>query len=391
MRVLIVGAGIAGLTLALELGRGSFDVTLIERAPCLRSEGYMIDFFGPGFDIAKRIGLLPDLSEAHYPIDDILFVDDRGRVQADLPYVRLRESVFRGRHFNFMRGDLERVLYEHLGAAVVVRFGVSPTAIERQSGAAFVSFSDGRRETFDLVVGTDGVHSRVRALVFDPAEVNQRYLGCHTAAYVIPRSVAGLSPNAFVSMSGPGLTVAAYPIRGNRTATFFVHRAEEPLGDRSTAACRRELESIFRGAGWIAADLLDAFPADGEAVYFDDVAQIEMTRWRVDNVALVGDACGCVSLVAGQGASMAVTGGYILAQELARNPADIPSALARYEMRVRPEVEKRQRSGRRTAGWFVPRTRLGAKVRDRIMHAAIRTPLARRLANPLGAGTILLD
>lgn len=68
MRVIIVGAGLAGLTLALCLGRAGHQVRLLERSPSLREEGYMIDFFGSGYDVAERLGLLPTLEEIHYPI-----------------------------------------------------------------------------------------------------------------------------------------------------------------------------------------------------------------------------------------------------------------------------------------------------------------------------------
>jgi 2-polyprenyl-6-methoxyphenol hydroxylase-like FAD-dependent oxidoreductase len=98
-----------------------------------------------------------------------------------------------------------------------------------------------------------------------------------------------------------------------------------------------------------------------------------MPAWSIGRVVLVGDACGCVSLVAGQGASLAVTGAYILAEELGAAQGDTAAALARYEGRLRPTVEKRQIAGRRLARWFVPDGRTRLVVRDAAMRIATNT------------------
>jgi 2-polyprenyl-6-methoxyphenol hydroxylase-like FAD-dependent oxidoreductase len=112
MRVLISGAGIAGPSLAWCLERLGHQPVVVERAPQLRDEGYMMDFFGSGYDAAERLDLLPDLASIHYPIDRFVFVNGRGRERLSLAYPVLRRRLFNDRHFNFMRGDLERVLYE---------------------------------------------------------------------------------------------------------------------------------------------------------------------------------------------------------------------------------------------------------------------------------------
>src|SRR4051812_44696013 len=103
MKILIVGAGIAGLTLAERLQRLDHEVELVEVAPHLRAGGYMIDFFGPGHDVAERMGLLPALSAIHYPFSRLSFVDPDGHELWGLDYARTRQLWFGGRHFNFLR------------------------------------------------------------------------------------------------------------------------------------------------------------------------------------------------------------------------------------------------------------------------------------------------
>jgi len=390
MHVLIVGAGIAGLTTALELRRAGCDVTVLERQPEIPPDGYMIDFLGPGYDVAERIGLLTSLEQVHRPMARFVLIDGAGQVGADIPYTRLRHQLFRDRHLNMMRGDLARVLGDRLDPAAAIRFGTWPTALDPEGDRITVKLNKGPHISCDLLVGADGVRSAVRALAFLASETSVIRLGCRTAAYVIPRPLAQLEPEAFVSMSAPGLTAAAYPLGHDRTATFFLHRADGDLQDRSPQACRQDLEASYRGRGWILDALLDGFPDDGN-VYFDDVVQIAAPRWHEGRVVLVGDAAWCVSLLAGQGASLAMYGGYVLAQEVSRSGGDLARALERYEARLRPLIARSQQTGRRARSWFLPKTRWGQRMRDPMTNLIMRTPAARLLGRMMGAAQAPLD
>jgi len=95
----------------------------------------------------------------------------------------------------------------------------------------------------------------------------------------------------------------------------------------------------------------------------DTVDQIEMPKWTDNRVVLIGDAAHCASIVEGQGASLAITGAYVLAQELARS-SSVPRALQLYEHRMRPSVHRRQRAGRRLSRWFVPGNHWSLELRN---------------------------
>jgi 2-polyprenyl-6-methoxyphenol hydroxylase-like FAD-dependent oxidoreductase len=395
MHALIVGAGVAGLTAALQLRRAGWNVTIMERQPAIPSGGYMVDFFGPGYDVAERLGLLPELEKIHYPIGHLQFVDGRSHVDADLPYPKIRHLVFRDRHLNFMRGDLVRVLSQQIGGDVDLRFGTWPIAlypvgVYADGEPLTVEASRGPSVSCDLLIGADGAHSAVRDLAFLGGETSIVRLGCHTAAYVIDKPIPGLAEDAFVSMSARDISAAAYPIREGRTATLFLHRAPAAPRARSPEECRQELESVYRGEGWILDRLLDAFPDDGD-VFFDDVVQIELLRWSDGPVVLLGDAAWCVSLLAGQGASLAMYGGYVLAQELSRSGGDVRDALVRYEARLRPLVARRQRAGRRARSWFLPKTRWGRRMRDRFTDFVVKTPAAGVVGRFMGGARAPLD
>jgi 2-polyprenyl-6-methoxyphenol hydroxylase-like FAD-dependent oxidoreductase len=377
MKAVICGGGIAGLALAWWLERLGWDVLVVERAPTLRDEGYMIDFFGSGYDVADLMGLLPRLQELSYPVDEVRYVRPDGSKVSSISYRASRERLG-GRLLPLMRGDLEHALADALaGTGVEIRFGCTVEAVGQPAGRVEVSLSDGTEHTVDLLVGADGIHSRVRALTFGPEQAFLHHLGYHTAAYVFsdPQLYERLG-DRLALLTEPGRQAGFYALRGGRIASFLVHRRTDPTlpVDR-----RAEVRETYAGMGWIVDDALASCPSP-PALYYDQVAQIVMPRWSTGRVVLVGDAAGAVSLLAGQGASMAMAGGCLLADALAANGADVQAALAAYETRLRPHLENMQRAGRRTAEWIAPTTRWRIAVRDTTLRVAALPGLSRILA-----------
>jgi 2-polyprenyl-6-methoxyphenol hydroxylase-like FAD-dependent oxidoreductase len=365
MRVLVVGAGLAGLTLALCVERNGHEAVVLERTPDLRGAGYMIDFFGSGYDAVERLGLLGELGAIHYPIARLSFLTRDGSTRFHVSYETMRQ-LLGGRHFNFMRGDLERVLFDNL-RHTRVRFGATIDSFAQHDDGIEVTLSDGSKERAELLVGADGIHSRVRGLAFGEEKEFVRQLGYHTAAFVFDdRDIQAEIGNAFATLTVPGRQVALYPIRGGKVATFWVHTSAAAISNASAGAAAKELREVYGDLGWLIPKVLDR-SAESRNTYLDTVAQVIMPRWSVGRVVLLGDACYCVSLLAGQGASMAVGGAYVLADEIERSRADIPAALARYEQRLRPAIVKKQRAGRNIARWFVPENGFRLAVRDAVM------------------------
>jgi 2-polyprenyl-6-methoxyphenol hydroxylase-like FAD-dependent oxidoreductase len=179
MHVLISGAGIAGLTLAYCLERRGIESTVIEKSPALRTEGYMIDFFGSGYDAAEQLDLLPDLGKIHYEIARLSFLNGAGREKYSFAYSEVRK-LFDGRHFNFMRGDLGRVLHSKLRDRAEIRFGLEIEAVDQTGAGCVAVLSDGARIDASVIVGADGIHSRVRTLCFGPESQFLRYLDLNT-------------------------------------------------------------------------------------------------------------------------------------------------------------------------------------------------------------------
>lgn len=374
MRAVVCGAGIAGLATTRLLADEGWDVDLVERAPSLRSGGYMMDFFGPGYEAAEAMGLLPRLRAKAYAVDEVTYVDRRGRTTARLDYTRMRAALD-GRLISLLRGDLEEVLHEGLDARRVThRFGATIDDVAAGPGEVRVTLSDGTALAVDLLVGADGIHSRVRQLVFGPDESFLHFLGLHTAAYLVDdRHLHARLAGRFLLTDTIDHAVGLYGLRDARVAVFAVHRAAEPT---TPADPRKTLRRRYRDLGPVVARVLEQCPASPD-LYYDQVAQVRMPAWVTGRTVLVGDACQAVSLLAGQGASLAVAGAHVLGTELGAGPT-VPAALERYQERMRPVVLGSQEAGRRTAEWFLPTSRRRLWLR-RLALLAMRVPGPDRL------------
>jgi len=184
--VLISGGGIAGLTMGILLQKAGWNPVIVERDPTLRTEGYMMDFWGTGWDVAERIGILDDIRAIHYPIDHLQYVDRDGRPFVSTPIERVRRAL-NGQYIYLRRSDLEKILFNRASTlGIEVHFGTSIQAINEGSHQIEAKFVDGSSSTFCFICGADGVHSRVRELVFGPENQFTRFLGYYVAAFHLP-------------------------------------------------------------------------------------------------------------------------------------------------------------------------------------------------------------
>jgi 2-polyprenyl-6-methoxyphenol hydroxylase-like FAD-dependent oxidoreductase len=171
----------------------------------------------------------------------------------------------------------------------------------------------------------------------------------------------------YLSYSVPGRQVARFAMRNDQSMFLFVFAAPHatPLVLHNPAAQKAALRREFGAAGWECPQILAALDRC-EDFYFDHVSQIHMPRWHHGRVVLVGDAAFAPSLLAGQGAALAMTAAYVLAGELARADGTPEPAFARYEALVRSFIDDKQRAARRFAGSFAPKTALGLFLRNQV-------------------------
>lgn len=256
-----------------------------------------------------------------------------------------------GRTLSLLRQDLEPTLHEAFGARTSIRFGTTADAVEERPESVRVTLSDGTTQTADLLIGADGLHSRIRRHCFGPEEAFLRDLGYQTAAYVLDDAeLAAELGDGLHMVEAPGRQVSAAP-RVDQVAATFTHRV--PEGSPLPTDVAGKLGRLYGRLGGFVPRLLAARPGP-HGIYRDRVAQVEMPGWTTGRVALIGDACHAMSLLTGQGSAMALASAEALAQSLRRND-QVSETLAEYDRTRRPMTTQAQREGREFAEDFIPR------------------------------------
>jgi 2-polyprenyl-6-methoxyphenol hydroxylase-like FAD-dependent oxidoreductase len=363
MKIAINGAGIAGPTLAYWLKQSGHEVLLVEQAPQLRRSGYVVDFWGVGYDITEKMGLLPQIGELGYQVQEVRFVDRQGRKRGGFSTGVFRRMT-NGRFTSLRRSDLSATIYHALDGKVETIFGDSIASIEEEDHCLRVGFEHAAPREVDLVFGADGLHSRVRQLAFGPEAAFELPLGYYVAAF----EVAGYRPRdelVYISYGVPGRQVSRFSMRDDKTLFLFVFTDEYLPGGRpsSEQECKSALKNAFAGVGWECPQILAAME-DVSGIYFDCVSQIRMERWTKGRVALLGDAAACVSLLAGEGTGLAMTEAYVLAGEFHAARGDHAAAFARYEERMIPFLKHKQEGATKFASAFAPQSDLGITLRN---------------------------
>ena len=384
MKAIVVGAGIAGLVAARQLGLAGWDVELVEKSSGPRPDGYMMDFFGPGLEAAERIGLYHRLAAVAYQVEAVDYVDGKGRRTCSLDYNQFARLAG-GKILSLLRPDMER-------AALAALDDVAPERVRISYGAQVSrvwSDYDGVRVTLeglpevplaaDVLVGADGIHSTVRAQLFGPEDEYLRTLGMRAAAFTVAGPLLDERfSNRFVLTDSIDRTAGLYKLRTGDVAALLAYRdSTAAAAGRGSGSIRERLRREFHGLSAAVDRVLEACP---EHVYDDVVAQIILPGWQKERTILLGDASGAVSLLAGQGASLAIAGAALLGDFLGpvASADGISPALAGFEERWKPVVEDAQAAGRRAASSFLPRNKAQRLLRRWVVRAT-RVPGIDRL------------
>jgi 2-polyprenyl-6-methoxyphenol hydroxylase-like FAD-dependent oxidoreductase len=366
MKIIINGIGVAGPALAYWLTKSGHDVVLVEKSASLRAGGYIIDFWGLGYDIVEKMGLIPEIRGLGYQMREVRFVDAQGVKRGGFN-VDVFGRMTNNRFTSLRRSDVSATIYHAISGRIETILGDSVAAIDEYDDGVHVSFDHAPPRDADLVIGADGLHSRVRQRVFGAESDFAVSLDYHVAAF----EVDGYGPRddlVYVSHSVPGRQISRFSMRDDKTLFLFVFRNEY----MSSGAPKAIITNAFAGAGWEWPQIESELERTND-LYFDTVSQIRMEHWTKGRVALVGDAAACVSLMAGEGTGLAIAEAYVLAGELHACQGDFAKAFVRYEQRLMPFLKKKQASAAKFAATFAPRTSFGIRFRDAVTKL-IRVP-----------------
>ena len=379
--VLISGGGIAGASLAYWLGVSGYAVTVVERAPGLRTSGAApVDFRGDQLALLERMGVLGDIQACQTGMGDQTVIDASGRRLSTFPSVLFSGDV------EIERGDLARILYDRSAGAAEYVFGDHITDITQDADGVDVTFAHSAPRRFDLVVGADGMHSAVRRLAFGEESQFRHDLGLAIAGFDVPNTFA-LDHGGLI-YNEPGRLVMVTSGRDSaRASVGLMFAVSLPDYDwRDTDGQKRIVTEHFAGVGWQAPALLAAL-RDAPDLYFDTVGQSRLGHWSAGRLVLLGDAAWCTG-PGGNGTGHAMLGAYTLAGELALACGDYAAAFRRYEQIMRPPVTKSQKNAAGAGRFLTPATERKIRNRNRTFRILSSRPmtglfgwLAKRTAN----------
>lgn len=354
-KILISGAGIAGSTLAFWLSKMGHNVTVVERAQTLRLSGQTVDIRDEGCEVVTRMGIMDEIKSLMTREEGLRFVDSNNRIRAEYPSAGGKKAFVTD--IEILRADLSKLLMKKTEQDVNYIFGDAITGYSENKYGINVTFKNSQEKTFDLLLIAEGMRSRTRQVVF--GEVPVKHIGLYTAYFAIPYEPQDGTWVRWSNCRG-GKSILLRPDQGRTTRAYLYIRSNERGIDlQGRSAVNAFIKNKFKADGWEAPRILKELEKSDD-IFFEDLGQIRMPSWAKGRIAVVGDAAYCATPVSGMGTTLAITGAYILAQELSRN-SDYSTAFKCYENRMRPYAEKSQKINPWTIRMEQPSTQFGIK------------------------------
>jgi 2-polyprenyl-6-methoxyphenol hydroxylase-like FAD-dependent oxidoreductase len=353
-RILIVGGGIGGLSLATALHHQGFTPEIVERSQAWPAVGAGIALHANGVRVLRTLSLGEAIDRAAAIIPRWQFLDQQGDLLCETDLEEFWHEV--GPCLGITRVRLQEILLT--GAARVPhRLGVAVTDLIQHDDRLSVNFSDGSSGSYDLVVGADGIYSTVRRLAVSSASPG--YAGTMAWRSVIPTRPPGVT-NLMILL-GDVCFFGIVPMGDGHTYGFGAvvsGRFDDPLAGRLERFRHR-----FAGFGGPVPAYLGALDRD-EQLHVGPIEWAEPDRWHNGRVVLIGDAAHAAPPHMGEGGSMAIEDAVVLAEVL-RSVDTVEGALEAYVARRRPRADWVQEQSRIAAqGWVSPPAVRNAALRE---------------------------
>lgn len=216
------------------------------------------------------------------------------------------------------------------------------TAILDDGDKAEVILASGTKREFDVVIGADGMSSKIRRLAFSELEDPIKPLGQWTAFFTIPYKESDGTFAKWYNAPG-GRSILLRPDNAGYTRAYLSIMSDAPADtqDRDVTAQKQKMRELFSDAGWESPRVLEGMDS-AEDFYMQQIAQVKMPTWSKGRVAVIGDAGYCPSPISGMGTTLSIIGAYILAGEIGASNGNLQTAFAGYEEKMKPYVSKAQ-------------------------------------------------
>ncbi|MBL3645947.1 FAD-dependent monooxygenase [Bacillus sp. RHFB] len=353
-RALIVGLGISGMSAAISLKNTGWEPVIIERAPERRRGGYFIGLFSGGIEAARKLGAYEEIQTRNPDSIESFEMDKGGLMKKSLGFLDQP-----GNPQAALRGDIEEGLWNTLNQSVKIFYSTVPIDIEQKGQVVSVKLknvSTGivQTETYDLVIGADGLRSTVRSLVFGPHDQYMKSLNAMIVAFQMKEEIPVLEKGQSLTLADDKRSIWFFGLKDTKPTVLFTYRTKD-IDSQFKQPIKDILKDKYKGMfgeNFVDHALSELDKAEHPLV--DSVHQVKMPKWSKGNVVLLGDAAWCLTLYSGMGASMGMIGATVLGEKLSQSPNDVQKALENYESELRPLINKHQKLTLVKGQFFVP-------------------------------------
>ena len=334
MKIVIIGGGIGGLTAALALSQNAHDITVFERSAGIREIGAGVQISPNAGRLLHSLGLGAAYSEIS--VNPHRVVLRRWEDDSIIRATDLDES-FLSQHQVPLANVARNELVEILGGAVAaqtnvtMKFSTHVVKVEPGDSSSEVIFADGSSQSFDIVIGADGIHSVVRPCVGGIDK--PRFSGSAAYRALVPRSAVEDLPIDVTNRMGPDRHVVSYFIGRNRSHLNLVCISPEVSWETESWTEQGTMEDLCsRFEGWSPDFLSLLGRIEGPVFRWALYDREPLEQWGIGTTSLLGDACHPMLPFMAQGSCQAIEDAVVLARCLSDvNTSDAASALRRYE------------------------------------------------------------
>lgn len=341
VRIAIIGAGLGGCAAGSLLQQAGYAPTVYEQAPAVTRLGAGIHLSPNVTRVLERIGICDDL--ARKGVRPRAFVSrdwDTGAVTLDFALRDVAETRYGAPYLTVHRGDLQIALFEALTPGSV-QLGKTLVDIERGDDAITLIFADGTRAEADVVIGADGVHSRVREILLGPEE--PIYTGHVAHRSIMP--MERFDGHVFEDTTKwwhPDLHIVVYYVTGDRSSIYFVSGVPEPEWPHDEWAVAGDPDQVRDAFAGFHDEVRLLLSGCTEVINWAILERKPFELWGEGPIVMLGDACHPMKPHMGQGAAMAIEDAAMLVRCITERPTDFADAFQLYAANRRARTAKVQ-------------------------------------------------
>lgn len=373
MNIGIIGGGIGGLTLGIALKRVGIDCTVFEQSRSIQAVGAGILLGNNVMQVYDKLGIRASLEKVSNPIHQLQITKPSLKPMSRVALTRFAKK-YGVNNLAIHRGALQQVLIDELKASGGrLELGHTFQSFEGESQEIIVRLENGHTETFDAIVGADGINSRVRRQLFPASRIisANQYCWRGVVDYKLPDSVRHTVREAW----GRGTRFGHVSINDSQVYWFAV----QSVGLGPVEPPSQAWKAHFKTYDPLVNELIEK--TDSDSIHAAPLMELSLLKkWSVGNVTLLGDAAHAMTPNMGQGAGQAIEDAYALANNVASSEGSISQAFDRYHKKRKKKVSRIVKTSRQIGAISHWQSAIGSFFRDRMITTAPDWMNQRQLA-----------